>query len=165
MNATANPLIPLSRLKSRTVSWLWPNRLALGKLAIFDGDPGRGKSLVTLDLCARITTGRPMPDGSGGGAPANVVIIQGEDFAEDTILPRLKALGADLARVFVFHSDFLEEEGPFRLPTHTEVLTQALDVIRPRLLVIDPIMAFLDRKILACDDQSIRRALQPLAEL
>jgi hypothetical protein len=165
MKHSGNLMIPLNQLRPRVLEWLWVGRLALGKLAIFDGDPGRGKSLVTLDLCARITTGRPMPDGSGGGEPANVVIIQGEDFADDTILPRLKALGADLGRVFVFHSDFLEEKGPFRLPTHTKILRQALELIRPRLLVIDPIMAFLDRKILACDDQSIRRALKPLGEL
>jgi hypothetical protein len=144
MNQSANPMIPLSQLQPRVLSWLWPGRLGLGKLAIFDGDPGRGKSLVTLDLCARITTGRPMPDGSGG-EPANVAIIQGEDFADDTILPRLKALGADLGRVFVFGSEFLEGKGPFRLPTHTEILRQGT--------------------IMACDDQSIRRALKPLAEL
>ena len=63
MQTTLNPMIPLTQIVPRTLDWLWPNRLALGKLAMFDGDPGRGKSLVTLDLCARVTTGRPMPDG------------------------------------------------------------------------------------------------------
>jgi hypothetical protein len=49
-----NPYRPVSQLASRPVGWLWPGRLALGKLAIVDGDPGLGKSLVTLDLCAPI---------------------------------------------------------------------------------------------------------------
>jgi hypothetical protein len=54
MQATLNPMIPLTRIVPRTLDWLWPNRLAMGKLAMFDGDPGRGKSLVTLDmLCPR----------------------------------------------------------------------------------------------------------------
>ena len=63
---------------------------------MFDGDPGRGKSLVTLDLCGGVTTGRPMhPMGPAAvQAPANVVIIQGEDDAGDTVVPRLQALGA-----------------------------------------------------------------------
>jgi hypothetical protein len=38
---------PASQLARRAVSWLWPGRLALGKLSILDGDPGPGKSLST----------------------------------------------------------------------------------------------------------------------
>src|SRR5438105_12229399 len=93
MDQDGCPVIAINELKPRTMSWLWPNRLAVGKLSMFDGDPGRGKSLVTLDLCARVTTGRPMPDGTGGGESANVLIVQGEDLADDTMLPRLRALG------------------------------------------------------------------------
>src|SRR5271156_5430157 len=102
MQTTLNPMIPLTQIVPRTLDWLWPNRLALGKLAMFDGDPARGKSLVTLDLCARVTTGRPMPDGSGAAPPAAVAIIQGEDFAADTVIPRLKSLDADLRRAYIF---------------------------------------------------------------
>jgi len=160
-----NPMIPVSQVVPRSLDWLWPERLALGKLAIFEGDPGRGKSLVTLDLCARVTTGRPMPDGTGAAEPASAIVIQGEDFADDTIAPRLKSLGADLARVFIFGSDHLRKTGPFQLPAQIAVLDQALAANKPRLLVIDPIMAFLDRTVLAASDQSIRRALSPLADL
>src|SRR5438105_2373038 len=53
-------LRPVSQIVARPISWLWPGRLPLGKLAILDGDPGVGKSLVTLDLCARLSTGRPV---------------------------------------------------------------------------------------------------------
>jgi RecA-family ATPase len=53
-------------------------RLGRGKLSLFDGDSGLGKSLVTLDLCARITTGQPFPDGVPAVAPSNVIIINGE---------------------------------------------------------------------------------------
>jgi hypothetical protein len=165
MTDLANPMCPLTQVTHRPVAWLWPGRLPLGKLAMFDGDPGRGKSMVTLDLCARVSTGRPMPDGTGGGPPANAVIIQGEDFADDTVLPRLKALGADLGRIFIFRPDFLERIGHFSLPSHADKLDDALAANDPRLLVIDPIMAFLDVKVNAYNDQSLRRALSPLAGL
>src|SRR5437764_7462085 len=94
---------PVRQVTTRPVSWLWPGRLALGKLAILDGDPGLGKSLVTLDLCARLSTGRPFPDGSPGPGVGTAIVLNGEDGAEDTIRPRLQALGADLERVFVPH--------------------------------------------------------------
>ena len=58
------PLLPLSRTPTAAVAWLWPGRLALTKLAILEGDPGMGKSLVALDLCARVTRGGLFPDGS-----------------------------------------------------------------------------------------------------
>jgi hypothetical protein len=164
MADASNSMIPLSQLKAQPLSWLWPGRLPLGKLAMFDGDPGRAKSLVTLDLCARLSTGRPMPDGAGGREPTNCVIIQGEDFTQDTVLPRLHALGANLDRIFVFRPDYLEQRGPFRLCGNDDILEEAITPIAPRLLIIDPIMAFLNRDILGNDDQSIRRAMSPLAE-
>src|SRR5882757_7458235 len=96
-------LQPLNRITPCRTEWLWPWRLALGKLAILDGDPGLGKSLVTLDLCARLSTGRPFPDGSPSPGVYNAIVLNGEDGDEDTIGPRLQALGADLERVFVPH--------------------------------------------------------------
>ena len=64
---------------ARPVDWLWPGRLPLGKLAILDGDPGVGKSVVTLDLCARLGTGRPFPDGTSGPALNCAVIVKRVD--------------------------------------------------------------------------------------
>ncbi len=165
MPDTPKLMIPLTQVVPRTLDWLWPNRLALGKLAMFDGDPGRGKSLVTLDLCARITTGQPMPDGTGADAPANVAIIQGEDFAADTVAPRLLALGADLGRVFIIDNESLQTHGPFTLPSCIATLEETLILHSPRLLIIDPVMTFLDRDVLSCSDQSVRRALAPLGQL
>ena len=53
---------PASQFVARSVPWLWPLRLGRGKLALLEGDPGLGKSLLTLDLCARLSTGRPFPE-------------------------------------------------------------------------------------------------------
>src|SRR5271165_4498113 len=88
----------ISEVVPQPCSWLWPGRLAFGKLAIVDGDPGLGKSLLTLDLCARVSTGRPMPDGSAGPAACAVLVLNAEDGDGDTVRPRLQALGADLDR-------------------------------------------------------------------
>src|SRR5690348_9663517 len=57
---SADQLVPRPRC------WLWPHRLALGELALLEGDPGLGKSVLLLDLCARLTTGRPCPDNAPG---------------------------------------------------------------------------------------------------
>src|SRR5205085_693544 len=61
--------VPYGQIVSRNVDWMWPGRLALGKLAILEGDPGLGKSFLALDLCARLSTGQPWPDGSATAGP------------------------------------------------------------------------------------------------
>src|SRR5690349_12341062 len=91
-------LRPVSDLALRSVEWLWPGRLPLGKLAIFEGDPGLGKSVVTLELCARLSAARPLPDGSQGPGAVSSVVLSNEDNAEDTVHPRLRHFGADRGR-------------------------------------------------------------------
>lgn len=158
-----SPVIPISQLTTRPVSWLWPQRLALGKLAILDGDPGLGKSFMMLDLCARLSTGRAFPDGSPGLGPANSLFLNGEDGDEDTSRPRLEALGADLERVFVVNRN--DQSDLLRLPGQTAQLDDWLKRSQALLVVIDPITAFLDAKVLTNMDLNVRRALLPLARL
>jgi hypothetical protein len=157
-------VLPASQLVERPVEWLWTSRLGFGKLAMLDGDPDQGKSLVGLDLCARLSRGREMPDGSPGPAPASSLILSAEDEPEDTVVPRLKALGADLDRVFVWP---WEDEGdePLGLPSHLSLLEDALVQTAARLLVLDPVTSFLDRSVAINSDPSVRRALRPLARL
>src|SRR5437879_8549962 len=85
------PLLALSQYPERSVSWLWRGRLAVGKLAMLDGDPGLGKTLLTLDLCARLTTGKAFPGDVPALGPVNVVLLNAEDAVKDTLKPRLKA--------------------------------------------------------------------------
>ncbi|MDP8922108.1 MAG: AAA family ATPase, partial [Chloroflexota bacterium] len=73
-------IVRLSDVRKEKVRWLWPGRVPLGKLTVIDGDPGLGKSLVTLDTASRVSRGRPMPDGSTGDldGPAGVVLLTAE---------------------------------------------------------------------------------------
>jgi len=63
----------------QAIEWLWPGRVAAGKVTLIDGDPSQGKSLLTLDLAARLTAGRPLPDGPAFGPPQSVVLVGTED--------------------------------------------------------------------------------------
>src|SRR5260370_4346472 len=71
--------VRLSEVRESPVSWLWPNRLALGAVALFEGDFGLGKSLAALDLCARLTTGREFPDASLSLPPPHLIILPADD--------------------------------------------------------------------------------------
>ena len=91
----------LADVVEEPISWLWPGRLAFGKFNLLDGDPGDGKSLFTIDLAARVTTGRPLPGFYSGSEAASVVILAAEDGVADTIKPRFTAAGGDPALVHV----------------------------------------------------------------
>src|SRR5438045_3250435 len=107
---------PLSDLAEEPIRWLWRGRLALGKLALLEGDPGLGKSLLALALCARLSRGRPFPEESVSAGPANVLVLSAEDGEGDTVRSRLVALEADLARIFLLEGQGGGSE-PVRLPS------------------------------------------------
>src|SRR6516162_10049400 len=128
------PCIPFSQLAPRPLSWLWPSVLPRGKLVLLQGDPGLGKSLLALDLCARLTTGRPWPDGSPAPEPANVLVLNAEDGTADTVRPRLLSLGADPKRAFIYDPDDEDSGEPLRLPSQADRLGRLLAQTAPRLV-------------------------------
>jgi hypothetical protein len=153
-------VLPASQFAVSAVDWIWPESLGAGILALFDGDPGLGKSLIMLDLCARLSTGRPFPDGKlAPGGPAKALIINAEDSAERVLRPRLAALGADLDRVILW------DRAPklLRLPTDLNDLDSVLADVRPRLVVFDPIASFIEGGL--SSEVTVRRALDPLSAM
>lgn len=82
----------------RPIQWLWRRRLPRGRYVELVGFPGIGKTAVVMHMIARLTTDGRWPDGSVGPS-SDVVIVAAEDEAEDVLVPRLIAAGADLARV------------------------------------------------------------------
>ncbi len=162
---------PLSGFKSLPLRWLWPGRILRGKLTILDGEPGLGKSLFTLDLAARVTTGQPMPDGSPG-KQGNVILIAPEDAISDLIKPRIEAAGGDPSRIHLIpyvrrrnHITGSDDISVFTLPAHLPILEAAIKNTRAVLVIIDPLMAVLASSIKGLHDPNSRRALNPLALL
>jgi AAA domain len=88
-------------IQAKKIEWLWPKRIPLGKLVLFVGHPGLGKSFTALDVAARLSTGAGWPDGSPGGLQGNSIVFSAEDGMADTIIPRLMALGAEPGRIWL----------------------------------------------------------------
>jgi len=160
-------LVRLSDVEPQSVRWIWRGYLPLGKLVVFDGDPGLGKSTVLLDIAARLTTARPMPDGTPGlDTPVGVVLLSAEDDAGDTLRPRLDAAGGDATRVV--HVPCAERgNGEERSVTLADIslLARAIDEYDARLVVVDPIMAYLGTDTNSYRDQDMRGVLAPLTRL
>jgi hypothetical protein len=155
-------LVCLSGVLSSSVEWLWQPYLARGKLSILDGDPGTGKSFLTVDLAARLSRGGPLPDGTVLPRPHKTLLLNGEDDLADTVRPRLSTAGADLAAVFSLGG---VGRSTVRLPADLPEIEEIVQVEKIDLMVIDPMMAFLPPEVPVSNDQSIRQALTPLADL
>ena len=161
--------VRLSDVEPEAVSWLWPGYLPRGKLVILDGDPGVAKSTVCLDLAARVSAGAPMPDGTGGGRPADVLLLSAEDGLADTIRPRLGAAGADVTRVHALTEVAeLREDGrltkrPASLPADLPEVERIIRESQVALVIVDLLMAYLAGAVDAHRDQDVRRVLHQLA--
>jgi putative DNA primase/helicase len=150
-------------IQPEPIRWLWDGWLARGKLHIFAGQAGTGKTTIALALAATVTIGGRFPDGTR--APVgNVLIWSGEDNAKDTLIPRLLAAGADLSRVHfigdVQHGDEIRSFDPATdISAMTLVAARIGDI---SLLIVDPIV-----NAVAGDSHKngeVRRALQPLVD-
>jgi hypothetical protein len=159
--------VMLDTITRTHVRWLWPNRIPFGKVTIIEGDPERAKSTITLDLAARTSTGSPMPGEIQQREAAGVVIVCAEDDLADTIVPRLLAHGADLSRIasVPLERDEHGQVRPLVLPEHQDRLEVAIRQVEAKLLVIDPITAYLSETINTNNDASVRRATTPLTDL
>jgi hypothetical protein len=114
--------IRLADIKPQNIRWLWPGRIPLGRVTLLVSDPGLGKSLLTLDIAARVSRAIPWPDvgvrieeraasyNSGLDprssilAPSSVLLLTAEDDLADTIRPRLEALGADCEKILAINT-------------------------------------------------------------
>ena len=151
-----------SSVERERVSWLWPSRIPRGKLSLIDGDPELGKTLIAIDIAARISRGDVMPDGSRGlGEPANVLIATKEDDLGDTMRPRLDAAGADLKRVF-FLTGVTTSEGKnldLSFPQSIDSLHRAIIDTGAVWALLDPLFAFVGVGTDAHRDAEIRRGM------
>jgi KaiC/GvpD/RAD55 family RecA-like ATPase len=158
-------------IEPREIQWLWPGRVALGKLLLIAGDPGLGKSLFTLDMAARVSRGATWPVDRTQSATGSVLIVSAEDDAADTIVPRLIAAGADLAKVHILdHVRELAKDGELHdrelsLERDIEAIEKRVAELGDcRLVIVDPISAYLGR-IDSHRNSDVRSILAPLSKL
>jgi hypothetical protein len=163
-------LVCMADVEPREVRWLWPGRVPLGRITLLVGRPGEGKSFLTTDMAARVTTGSPWPDGSECPA-GSVILVSAEDDPNDTIRPRLDAHNADVRKVHLLSAvRRTDEEGQafevmFTLadvPALESALKSCPDC---KLIVVDPIGSFLGGKTDAHRDNEVRGVLAPVARL
>lgn len=151
-------------IKPLPITWIWPGWVPAGKLTILAGAAGTGKTTLALALAAIITAGGRWPDGTTSKSKGNVLVWSSEDVADDTLVPRLIASGADLARCHFIEGIAQDGESvPFDPSQDIPELHRAAEAMGGvSLLLIDPIVSAVAGDMHRAND--VRRSLQAVVD-
>jgi hypothetical protein len=168
-------IIIMADVKAIRQEWLWHHRIPDGGLSLLVGNPGLGKSVVTMFLAAQVTTGAPWPDRPNEyHTPGSVVLLTCEDRKDSTIKPRLEAAKADQTKiaklesvtVFDTEQEVADEDKHFNIDQHSEALIETIYGMKDtKLVIIDPVTGYLGRNTDSHKNAETRRVLSKLGKI
>jgi putative DNA primase/helicase len=157
-------IVNLADVEPQQVEWLWEEKFPKSKLSLIVGDPNVGKSYFTMMMASVITTGSCWPDIAHEAEKGRVILLSAEDGLADIVVPRLMAHSGDRALVEVIEGT--AEQQMFNLLKDLQKLDQLIQERHDvRLVIIDPISAYLGSAVNAHKDQDVRGLLTPIAKL
>ena len=153
---------------SRTAEYVWAHggrgRIQRGTLCLYGGRPGAGKSTCARWAGAGFTRGAL--EGCWHGRPQNVAYVGSEESLEYTVVPGLRAVGADMGRVFF--PDPRDGEGrPVRLlsPRDEAALGDWLVDNGVTALVVDPLMSTITGRADINRNNEVRELIESWARI
>lgn len=141
MNETNLKIINMSDVESKKISWLWYPFIPYGKLTIIQGDPGEGKTTLVLNIAAVLSKGQGLDEHMKPEQPLHIIYQTAEDGLADTVKPRLEKAQADCNNIFVI------DETDVSLSMLDERIEQAILKEKAKLMILDPIQAYLGAKM------------------
>ena len=149
---------PASHFGTSEPSFLWKPFLPYKKLVVLQGESGIGKSSFILNIAALLSRGESMPFEPADGKRdiGDILYFNNEDDVEETVNPRLIAMGADLER---FH--FVREA--FYLDNDCSRLEATINELNARLVIIDPLTSFLSKSHNMNTAQSVGNLMRALS--
>ena len=152
------PMLRMADVELTSVDWLWFPYIPFGKLTIIQGNPGEGKTYFAMRLAAACTNRKPLP-GMETLEPFNIIYQTAEDGLGDTVKPRLIEAAADLDRVLVI------DEAKRELTLSDERIEKAIIQNGARLIILDPIQAYMGDKADMNKANEVRPIFRRLAEV
>lgn len=133
-------LVNLDDVEPEVVEWLWYPYIPRGKLTMIEGDPGLGKSWLTMALASYISRGKALPYQLTKEL-GKVLIMSAEDGLADTIKPRLITLKANTKNIIAIPEPVsFTEDG-------CKAINKAIKLVNPIMIIIDPLVAYLGGKV------------------
>jgi hypothetical protein len=161
-------IVHIDDVQERDVVWLWSGRIPMGMVTILGGDPGDGKSYVTVSLACAVTRGTHLPDDdSQASPPADVLMANYEDTPEEVIKKRARLIGYGPGGLRLINGR-LDAEGhrhPFTAADLPLVEAQLRADPNIKVVIIDPVGSYVGGKVNTSADNEVRAAIMPLGAL
>jgi len=162
-------LIDLDKIEPKPISWLWYNKIPLGKISLIVGDPGAGKSLLSLYMASVISRGDDWPDVKNPSInnKGSVIILTAEDSLDDTVRVRADAMNADVRKIKIIEGMIPagNQSEFFDIQKHIQIIEKSIkEVGDVKMVVFDPITAYLGN-IEGNKNTQLRAVLSPLSIL
>ena len=158
----------ISDIEPKPINWLWEDYMAKGAITLITGEPELGKSQITLNMAAIVTTGGIWPDNRKKQCKVgNVILISAEDSLEHTIRTRLEANSANMDKIYHLDGigDYNSGNKLFNLKSNLNELETMINEIKGvSMIVIDPLSAFI-AGVDSYKNTDVRSMLAPLSKL
>ena len=158
----------ISDIEPKPINWLWEDYMAKGTITLITGEPELGKSQITLNMAAIVTTGGTWPDNRKKQCKVgNVILISAEDSLEHTIRTRLEANSANMDKIYHLDGigDYNSGNKLFNLKSNlNELETMINEIMGVSMIVIDPLSAFI-AGVDSYKNTDVRSMLAPLSKL
>lgn len=149
-------IVRLSSIEPRPIKWLWYPYVPSGTVTAVFGQGGQGKSFLTCDLAARLSSGKPLPGQDGQQAPQNVLMLSAEDDYATVLVPRLIKQGANRDNIAVPSFQFtLDRQG-------SEDVRDLMRSFAATIVMIDPIVFYAGGKMDMNRSNEVREMMEGL---
>lgn len=158
-------LYNMAKIQATETEWLWYPYIPYGKVTIIQGDPGEGKTTLALNIAAALTRGKIVTgetkDPLTGEElyPCSVLFQTAEDGLADTVKPRLVAADADCGYINGV------DESSYPMTITDGRLEEALRLTNARLVILDPLQAYLGADVDMHRANEIRPVMSYLSNL
>lgn len=153
------PLIIANTIVPREMRWLWYPYIPYNAATLLFGPGGYGKSHITVDIAARLTTGTPLPGQLEGGKPQKVLMLSAEDDFDVVLVPRLMKAGANLDKIAFPKEPFsLNGDGLRGLEAY-------IHQFGATIVFIDPIVRYMGGKVDMNKANEVREFMGALHEM
>lgn len=158
---------PLTAFEEKDPEWLIPYRIPKGQISLLCSDGGAGKTTLSCELIAAISSGRSffLDDAQVERKPMLTAFLSTEDSVSQKLKRKLREAGANMDNVLC--PDFsADKDGNLRnFKFGTEQMAAFVEYYRPSLVTFDPLQGFVPPDVNMGSRNAMRDCLSPFINL
>lgn len=166
-SSSAQLFKPVADFDEREASWLVEGWIPSEKITVFSADGGVGKSTLTCDIIAAVSSGGQciLDPEDVEREPGKVLILNSEDSISTILRKKLRLAGANLNNIIAPDPAADTENDLQALKFGSPFLEQVIMKYKPALCVFDPIQGYVPPDVNMGARNAMRDCMAPMITL